>query len=252
MSICYDVLTLGESEVYLNDQHMGLAAEVRLHKLVERITVERPEGGELTARKLIPLRRSFSIELKLKELAPAAFSFFTGDGGSAYFAVANHGMRDYLRLFPDRPTKLRHLPATTPSVKSADGSITYAVGVDFQEDWLNGRFSLLPESSIAPGQLLRVDYTADFPAGREVVLAEQTPTTAVMEILHRYPDGESFLSLVLRKVELDGSGLLALEAEDLISVPLAGRCLADENYPASPFGYARFYSTMMAQMENRP
>ena len=252
MSICYDALTLGESEVYLNDQHMGLAAEVRLHKLVERLAVERPDGGELTARKLIPLRRSFSIELKLKELAPAALSFFTGDGASTYLAVANHGMRDYLRLFTDRPTKLRHLPATTPTVKSADGTITYAAGVDYQEDWANGRFSLLPESSIAPGQLLRVDYTADFPAGREVALAEQTPTTAAMEILHRYPDGESFLSLVLRKVELDGSGLLALEAEDLISVPLAGRCLADENYPTSPFGYARFYSAMMAQMENRP
>ncbi len=252
MPICYDALTLGESEVYLNDQHLGLAAEVRLHKLVERIAVERPDGGELTARKLIPLRRSLSVELQLKEVAPAAFSFFAGNGASTYFAVSNHAVRDYLRLFADRPTKLRHLPATTPTVKSADGVITYAAGVDYQEDWLNGRFSLLADGSIQPGQLLRVDYTADFPAGREVPLVEQAPATATMEVLHRYPGGQSFLVLVLRKVELDGSGLLALEGEDLISVPLAGRCLADDNYPASPFGYVRFYGAMMAQMENRP
>jgi len=34
-------------------------------------------------------------------------------------------------------------------------------------------------------------------------------------------------------------------------VPLNGRCLADDNFPASPFGYIRIYGTIMSEMNPR-
>jgi hypothetical protein len=251
MSFNYDALTLGECEIYINDMHLGFAGGLTLRKTVERLPVDVNTGGELLTRHMVPLRRTLHVEVRLKELSPAAFALFAANGGNEALAAANSGMTDYVRLFAGRPTMLRYIPATTPVVKSADGSVTYAEGGNYVADWENRSFSLAPNSSISPGQLLKVTYTADIPAGREVALANGGLITAKLEALHRYPDCASFAVLHLRRVELDASGVLALGGEDIAEVPVSGRCLADTAHADSPFGYLRFHGGMMPQMEGR-
>jgi hypothetical protein len=252
MSTNYYALTLGDSEIYLNDQHMGLAIGLTLHKVVERLAVEQSTAGELAARHLVPLRRTLTVEVRLKELSPAALSFFAAGGTNTYFDGANLGVTDYVRLYEKRPSQIRFFPQVTPMVKSVDGSILYTEDVDYSSDWENRQFSLISEGGIEPGQLLKVLYTTDYPAGREIPLAHSGTVTTKLEALHRYPDGLSFMVLLLRRVELDASGILATGTEDLVDVPLIGRCLADDSHPDSPFGYVRFYGEMMSRMENRP
>jgi hypothetical protein len=251
MSTNYYALTLGDSEIYLNDQHMGLAVGLTLHKVVERLAVEQSTAGELAARHLVPLRRALSLEVRFKELSPAALSFFAG-GANTHLDAANLGVTDYIRLYEQRPSRIRFLPHSAPIVKSADGSILYIDEIDYSSDWENRQFSLISSGSIEPGQLLKVLYATDYPEGREVPLANSATLTAKLEAVHRYPDGQSFMVLLLRQVELDASGVLATGTEDLVDVPLIGRCLADDSHPDSPFGYARFYGEIMSRMENRP
>lgn len=251
MSFNYDALTLGGCEIYINDCHAGFASGITLRKAVERLPVETVSGGELHTRHLVPLRRTLHVEARLKELSPMAFSLFASGEESGPLAAANSGVTDYVRLYSGMPAALRHLPATAPVVKSAGGSVIYSDGEDYISDWANRAFCLAPNSRIAPGQLLKVAYTADIPAGREVKLAGGGLITAKLEALHRYPDGVSFAVLRLRRVELGASGALALGGEDVAEVPLSGRCLADPAHPDSPFGYVRFHGGMMPRMEGR-
>jgi len=252
MSINYQALTLGECEVYLNDQHLGLASELRLHKAVERLPIERPDRAELVCHHLVPLRRALSVEVHFQELSPPALSFFLGGGTSVDVSAANRGVTDYVRLYEGYPSSIRHVPASVPLVKSADGSITYTENTDYGADWPHRSFSLLPESRILPGELLKVVYTANFQPAKDVLLVGSTTATVGLEAIHRYPDGESFLLLHLRRVEVDAGGILAMGSADLVEVPLVGRCLADANYPASPFGYVRLHGTLMSRLGNRP
>ncbi len=251
MSFNYDALALGGCEIYINDCHAGFASGITLRKTVERLPVDIVSNGELHTRHMIPLRRTLHVEVRLKELSPAALSLFASGEISIVLAPANSGVTDYVRLFAGMPTALRHLPATTPVVKSANGSVAYTEGDDYVSDWANRTFSLAQDSDIAPGQLLKVSYTADIPSGREVKLAGGGLITAKMEALHRYPDGVSFAVLHLRRVELDASGLLALGGEDITEIPIAGRCLSDAAHADSPFGYVRFHGGTMPQMESR-
>lgn len=251
MSFNYDALTLGGCEIYINDCHAGFAAGIILRKTVERLPVDIVSGGELHTRHMIPLQRTLQVEMRLKELSPAALSLFASGEESTALAPANSGVTDYVRLFAGMPTMLRHVPATTPVVKSADGTVTYTESDDYISDWANRAFSLAQDSDIAPGQLLKVSYTADIPAGREVKLAGGGLVTAKLEALHRYPDGLSFAVLHLRRVEMDASGVLALGGDDITEIPLAGRCLADAAHADSPFGYVRFHGGTMPQMEGR-
>ena len=251
MSFNYDALTLGGCEIYINDCHAGFASGITLRKAVERLPVDIVSSGELHTRHMVPLRRTLQVEVRLKELNPAALSLFASGEESIALAPANSGVADYVRLFAGTPTTLRHVPATTPVVKSADGTVTYTEGDDYVSDWASRAFSLAQDSDIAPGQLLKVSYTADIPAGREVKLTGGGLVTAKLEALHRYPDGVSFAVLHLRRVELDASGVLALGGEDIAEVPITGRCLADAAHADSPFGYLRFHGGTMPQMEGR-
>ncbi|OPX22541.1 MAG: hypothetical protein B1H03_04165 [Planctomycetales bacterium 4484_113] len=248
MSLNFQALTLGEAELYIDDQQMGIATDVAITKTVERMPVETVEDGEFAVQHLVPMRRAFTLSLRMKEIAPPALAYFLNGGAASAIAGGQNAVTEYLRLFANFPTLLKYVPATSPIVRSADGSITYAEGVDYSLDMPNRRMSLLPDSSISPGELLEVGYSHVFPNSREIALAAQTPATAQVELLHRYPDGESVLSIVLRKVELDASGVFSVEPEELASVPLAGRCLADPSFPSSPFGYLRVYGTTMSQM----
>lgn len=251
MSFNYDALSLGGCEIYINDCHAGFASGIKLRKAVERLPVDVVSGGELHTRHMVPLRRTLHVEVRLKELSPAALSLFASGKPSIVLAPANSGVTDYVRLFTGMPTRLRHLPATTPVVKSANGAVLFTEGDDFVSDWANRAFSLAPDSDIAPGQLLKVSYTADIPMGREVKLAGGGLATAKLEAVHRYPDGVSFAVLHLRRVELDASGVLALGGEDITEIPVTGRCLADAAHADSPFGYVRFHGGTMPQMEGR-
>ena len=248
MSLNFQALTLGEAELYIDDQQMGIATEIALTKTVERMPVETVEDGEFAVRHLLPLRRAFTLALRLKEVAPPALAYFLSGGAMSLVAGGLSAVTEYLRLFDNFPTLLKYVPATSPLVKSADGTITYAEGVDYSVDAANRRMSLLPGSSISPGELLEVSYSHSFADGKEIELGSQAPLTAKVELLHRYPDGESVLSIVLRKVEIDASGVFGVEPDELASVPLSGRCIADSNYPASPFGYMRVYGATMAEM----
>ncbi|RLC65668.1 MAG: hypothetical protein DRI48_06460, partial [Chloroflexi bacterium] len=165
MSTNYYALTLGDSEIYLNDQHMGLAVGLTLHKVVERVAVEKSEAGEMAARHLVPLRRALTVEVRLKELSPAAMSFFAGGGSNTHFDGANLGVTDFIRLYEGRPSQIRFFPQVTPMVKSADGSILYTEDVDYSSDWENRQFSLISEGGMQPRQPLKVLYATDYPAG---------------------------------------------------------------------------------------
>jgi len=248
MSVNFQALTLGEVELYIDDQQMGIATDVELTKAVERMPVETVEDGEFAVQHLLPMRRSFTLSLRVKEVAPPALAYFLSGRAMSAVAGGQNAVIEYLRLLPNFPTLMKYVPATSPIVKSADGLITYAEGVDYSFDMPNRRLSLLPDSSISPGELLWVGYSHVFPNSKEISLAAQAPVTAQVELLHRYPDGESVLSIVLRKVELDASGAFGVEPEELASVPLVGRCLADPNFPASPFGYLRVYGATMSHM----
>jgi hypothetical protein len=251
MSFNYDALTLGGCEIYINDVHAGFASGITLRKTVERLPVEIVSNGEMLTRHLVPLRRTLSVEIRLKELSPAAFAPFASGEDSNALAAASCGVTDYVRLYEGRPTQVRYMPASTPVVQNADGTVTYADPADYISDWESRSFSLAHGSSVEPGQLLRVSYTADLPAGREVALANGGLAMAKVEALHRYPDGVSFAILHLRRVEIDASGVLSLSGEDIAELPVSGRCLADAAFPNSPFGYVRFHGGMMPQMESR-
>src|SRR4030042_2837425 len=120
MSINYQALTLGDCELYLNDQYLGLATGLTLCQLVERLPIERSVSGELAAQHLVPIRRAFSVEARLKEFSPVAFSFFANGGTSIGLAVANLGVTDFVRLYEGRPTRLRFLPGSPPMVKRSE------------------------------------------------------------------------------------------------------------------------------------
>ena len=47
MSLNFQALTLGEAELYIDDQQMGIATEIALTKTVERMPVETVEDASL-------------------------------------------------------------------------------------------------------------------------------------------------------------------------------------------------------------
>lgn len=251
MSVNIQALTLGYGELYLDDQRIGPVTDIRIAKEVERYGIETAEYGELTLKHLIPVRRGYSVSMNLKELAPPALSYFFSGGASAKLPAGASQLTEYLRLYPNVPSSLKFSPVGSITVKSVALGITYAQGVDYSLDSTNRQISMLDGGSIIPGELLEVTYQTSLPPAREISLSEQPVKTAKIEILHRYPDGESTLSIVLRKVELDASGIFSFESEELIGVPISGRCLADENYPDAPFGYIRIYGTVMSEMNPR-
>ncbi len=251
MSINFQALTLGEGELYLDDQKIGPVTDIRITKEVERFAVETADNGEFVVSHLIPVRRAFSISMVLRELAPPALSYFLSGGESSKLSGGDSTVTEYIRLFEGSPSVLKYTPTAPITVKSASSGTTYAEGVDYTIDSANRRISRIATGSIIPGELLEVTYQHSFPACREISLAELEPKTAKVEILHRYPDGQSVLSILLRRVELDASGVFNLEADELIGVPIFGRCLVDDNYPDSHFGIVRIYGSVMSEMNVR-
>ncbi len=251
MSINFQALTLGEGELYLDDQKIGPVTDIRISKQVERFGVESAEKGEFILKHLVPIRRSFSISMVLKEFAAPALSFFFSSQDSSYIASGTSSVTEFTRLYPSAPTILKFIPSASPTIKSVSSGITYAEGVDYSMDLVNRRVSLIPSGSIVPGELLEVSYSYDAPPSRQINLGANPVRTAKVEILHRYPDGQSILSIVLRKVELDASGFISIESDELMGIPISGRCLADDNYPDSPFGYVKVFGEIMSQMNTR-
>ncbi len=248
MSINFQALTLGEGELYLDDQKIGPVTDIRITKEVQRFVVETADRGEFVSSYLVPVRRGYTISMNVKELAPPALSYFLSGGESTKINGGSSPVKEYLRLYPEFSAVMKYVPSDSVAVKSLSTGITYAEGVDYAVDALNRKLSRISSGSIIPGELLEVTYNHQFPPSREIELSEQQVKTAKVEVIHRYPDGESVLSIVFRKVELDASGIFSIEGDELIGVPIYGRCLADNNEPNSPFGYVRIYGNVMSNM----
>jgi len=251
MSINFQALTLGSADLYLDDQKIGPVTDIRITKEVERFAVELADKAELGIRYLVPVRRAFTISMNIKELAPPALSYFLSGGESTKITGGTEQVRELTRLYAGIPSVLKYPFSGPIVVKSVASETTYAEGVDYTVDRANRRIYLKESGSIIPGELLEATYSYNFQASREIPLSANGFKTCKVELLHRYPDGQSVLSIVLRRVEIDASGVFALEPDEISGVPLNGRCLADDNFPASPFGYIRIYGTIMSEMNPR-
>lgn len=242
-------LTVGSAEIYINGEKCGWATDVEIEKRVETIRHESNVGVEFATDHILPVRRSFHVRGRFGEINPPVVNGALGLSGITGIPVGTAQPKtEYARLYPARwHTLMRKAESGSLTVKSADESVTFAAGDDYELNQALTAIRMKTDGDIPAGALLKVEYSHLPAAGAEVKFAAPGKVTPVhMILLHRYPDGESLLEITLPKVSLEADVKLAFDEKDWIGIPFEGECLPDESAADAPFGSQRFFGPVFA------
>ncbi len=242
-------LTVGSAEIYINGEKCGWATDVEIEKRVETIKHESNVGLEFATDHILPVRRSFHVRGRFGEINPPVVNGALGLAGIAELPAGTAQQKtEYARLYPSRwHTLMRTAESGSITVKSADESVTYVSGDDYELNPARTAIRMKADGGIPAGALLKLTYSHLPAAGAEVKFTAPGKITPVhMILLHRYPDGVSLLEITLSKVSLEADVKLAFDEKDWIGIPFTGECLPDESSPDAPFGSQRFFGPVFA------
>ena len=228
-------VVIGAGEVFIDlydaddnltgERYAGDSASASLSVTTERATVFSGDGAVAT--QLVDVARSISrtLSLTLHDISVENLALFVAaDAGGASdvaTAVVDEEIKVYrgrwyqLGVSADKPGGVAAVSATSAdtTVTNAGGTTIYTAGSDYTLDAERGRIYIEPDSNIAQGDTIKIDYTPVAGSRGTVLARELKQVRAALRYLETPMAGKG-RNIYARLCSVGPSGEMALKSRD--------------------------------------